>query len=70
MTKRAKYSFTPKSFHDGTPWIVLEPLWENLPVLSQGLLGFDLPAGTSHERAKEIAEFLNDNIVNVSYTNL
>jgi hypothetical protein len=43
---------------------------EDLIVLGNGFLGFDLPNGTTIEKAKEIAEFLEENIANVSYTKL
>jgi hypothetical protein len=33
-------------------------------------LGFDLPAGNTIEKAKEIAQFLEENIATVSYTKL
>ena len=50
------------------PWICLEPVKEDLKVVRNGFLGFDLPIGTTIEKAKKIAEFLGENITTVSYT--
>ena len=70
MTERVRMSFKVKEFTDGQPWIFLEPVDEDLIVLGNGFLGFDLPNGTTIEKAKEIAEFLEENIANVSHTKL
>ena len=70
MTERVRMSFKVKEFTDGQPWIFLEPVDEDLIVLGNGFLRFDLPNGTTIEKAKEIAEFLEENIANVSYTKL
>jgi hypothetical protein len=68
-TYRAKYSFEVKAYEDGkTPWIMLEPLREGVPVLTRGFLGFDLPSGTTEEQAYAIAEYLNEKIEWVTYT--
>ncbi len=68
MTERARYTFTVKERADGAPYIVMESFHENLTALSSGFLSFDLPEGTTHARAKEIAEYLNANIAGVAYT--
>ena len=68
MTERVRMSFKVKEFPGGQPWICLKPVKEDLIVLGNGFLGFDLPAETTIEKAKEIAEFLEENIANVSYT--
>jgi hypothetical protein len=70
MTERVRMSFKVKEFPNGQPWICLEPVQEDLIVLANGFLGFDLPPGTTIEKAKKIAEFLEENIANVSYTKL
>jgi hypothetical protein len=57
MTERVRMSFRLKEFPGGQPWICLEPIKEDLIVLANGFLGFDLPAGTTIEKAKKIAEF-------------
>jgi hypothetical protein len=70
MTERVRMNFKVKEFPDGQPWICLEPVQEDLIVLANGFLGFDLPRGTTIEKAKKIAEFLEENIANVSCTKL
>ena len=40
----------------------------DLKVVRNGFLGFDLPIGTTIEKAKKISEFLGENITTVSYT--
>jgi len=70
MTERVRISFKVKEFPSGQPWICLEPTKEDLIVLGNGFLGFDLPAGTTIDKAREIAEFLEENIPMVSYTKL
>ncbi len=42
MTERARYVFGVKAFADGKPWIYLEPLKDQLSILRDGFLGFDL----------------------------
>jgi len=46
----------------GSAW---NPVQEDLIVLANGFLGFDLPPGTTIEKAKKIAGFLEENIANV-----
>ncbi len=65
MTERVRMSFKLKEFPDGQPRICLEPVQEDLIVLANGFLGFDLPPGTTIEKAKKIAGFLEENIANV-----
>ncbi len=43
-------------------------LYKEPGLFKDGYLGLDLPDGTSFERAKEFANFLNDNIESVRYT--
>jgi hypothetical protein len=68
MTERTRVHFTAKRAADGRPWIMLEAVVENLSVLDEGILGFDLPEGTSDDRAREIETFLNENITNAHFT--
>ena len=68
MTERVRMSCRVKEFPGGQPWICLEPVKEDLKVVRNGFLGFDLPIGTTIEKAKKIAEFLGENITTVSYT--
>src|SRR6266478_5653054 len=57
MTERVRMSFKVKNFQMGNRWICLEPVQEDLVVLANGFLGFDLPPGTTIEKTKKIAEF-------------
>ena len=64
----ARYKFIVKEYHDGTPWLVLEPLTDHLPNLKRGFMGFDLAEGTTHKEAQELAEILNGKVTTVTYT--
>ena len=68
QTDRASYVFTVKEYADGTPWIMLETLRDDLELLKDGFLGFDLPKGTSFDKAKEIAKYMRDNLGDMTYT--
>jgi hypothetical protein len=68
MTERTRVVFRVKKSVSGDFWICLEPLERNLKVLGNGFLGFDLPEGTTINKAEEIAAFLQENISSVSYT--
>ena len=71
MTERAQYCFKVKEFADGTPFIAMEPVHEDLSILSNRiLLSFDLNKGTTFERAKQIAEFMDENISQVALTKI
>ena len=52
-TKRGEFNFVVKERPDGTVWIAAEP--SGGEEVFKGLMGFDLPFGTTLERAKEIA---------------
>jgi hypothetical protein len=68
-TSRGEYRFIVKEYGDGTPWIMLELYREpGLPILEDGFLGFDLPPGTDIRRAREIADFLEENLTTLSHT--
>jgi hypothetical protein len=68
MTARIEPVFRVKEYVDGKPWIMIEHL-ENAPGFPhQFFFGLDLPDGTSFEKAKDIAEFLNKNITHVTAT--
>jgi hypothetical protein len=72
MTVRAEFRFVAKAYADGTPWIAFEPLQGQLSGegLPTGIFGFDLPSGTSGERAEEIARFLEENIRSFTFTQM
>jgi hypothetical protein len=69
-TERARYTFVVKAFPGGPPWIVLERSGKSLDVLGDGLLGFDLTAGTTLKEAEELAALLRHAVIQVSYTSL
>lgn len=70
-TDRAEYYFKVSEYADGTPWIYFELRRPpNLPMVSNGFLGMDLPAGTSYKEAEKIADFLNENIKCVTATSI
>jgi hypothetical protein len=70
MTTRARFRFVVKAYAKGTPWIAFEPLDSQLQGegLPTGIFGFDLPEGTSGERAKETAKYLDENISQFTFT--
>jgi hypothetical protein len=49
-------------------FIAIEPYDESLGILVAGLLCFGLPKDVTEEKAKEIEDFLNDNLTSISYT--
>lgn len=67
MTVRAKPIFTVKEYAEGQPWICIE-YWNNEPGMPMDLFGFDLAPGTSIQKAKEVAKFMNDNLEQFSFT--
>lgn len=70
-TQRGRFFFKVAEFGDGTPWIMTEPYYpeDRLPALGKdGFVGFDLKPGTTHQQAKDIAEFLNKHIESITCT--
>lgn len=49
-------------------FIAAEALDRPLSILKNGLLGFELPRGTSPDQAEEIARFLNAKLSIMSFT--
>jgi hypothetical protein len=70
ITERATYNFTVKVYPCGQIYIACDPLDRNLAIAGDGVFGFDLPEGTTAERAGEIARFLTDHLVGMTYTPL
>ena len=60
MTERT-LSFKVNNFQWATVDLS-EPVQEDLVVLANGFLGFDLPPGTTIEKTKKIAEFLEEKL--------
>jgi hypothetical protein len=67
MTEHGEFRFTVKETHDGKSWIAFESAGDKIKGV-QGLLGLDLKAGTTHLKAKEIAQYLNNNVKSLSLT--
>jgi hypothetical protein len=70
ITERATYNFTVKVYPSGQLYIACDLLDHNLTIAGDGMFGFDLPEGMTTERATEIARFLNDNLLHMTYTML
>jgi hypothetical protein len=64
-TETCRYLFVVKEGVGGQPWIVLEPVRDNLGILDNGFLGLTLRKGISYEEAQEIARYLRDNLLEV-----
>ena len=71
MTNRANYVFCVKEYdQDSPPWIMLESQDGNIPILQNGIIGFDLRPGTTFQQAQEIASYLNSHIECLTHTDL
>jgi hypothetical protein len=68
ITDRATYNFTVKVYSCGQLYLACDPIDGNLAIAGDGQFGFDLPAGVTTERATEIARFLNEHLVCMTYT--
>jgi len=62
MKEKVRVVFRVQEVSGGEPSIRLEPLDKNLKNLGIGFLGFELPEGTTINKAEEIAAFLQENI--------
>jgi hypothetical protein len=69
-TEKEKYVFRVKEYSDGTPFIMLEPENDDLTILQDGFLSFDLNEGSDLKEASEIAEYMNDNLDLVCFTKI
>lgn len=67
-TDRANYLFKVSEGPDGKPWVSTEPRYADVPILRHALLGFDLPKGTTIQKAEQIARYLNANLDDVNVT--
>ena|SRR5436305_1593425 len=61
----ARYIFKVKEGISG-PFLVAEPNRDEIPLFKFALLIFNLPQGTSLHKAEKIAEFMNDNLGDMS----
>lgn len=67
MTSRAKPIFAVKQYASRQPWIAIEYSTADKD-MPNSLFGFDLPDGTSFDKAEEIAAYLNKNLTEFSCT--
>ena len=68
ITERVTYNYTVKVYPSGQLYIACDPLDRNLAIAGDGTFGFDLPDGISAERAAEIATWMNENLLSMTYT--
>lgn len=68
-TDRARFQFSAREYvvGSGMRYIKAEPIEGELAGLD-GMLGFELLPGTTLDQAREIAEYLNDRLVAITYT--
>lgn len=66
---RARFQFSAREYvvGSGMRYIKAEPTEGELAGLD-GMLGFELLPGTTLDQAREIAEYLNDRLVAITYT--
>jgi hypothetical protein len=68
IIERATYNFTVKVYPNGQLYIACDPIDRNLAIAGDGVFGFDLPEGITAERAAEIARFMSEHLICMSYT--
>ncbi len=68
ITDRATYNFTVKVYPSGELYIACDPIDRPLEIGRDGVFGFELPEGTTSERATDIARFMNENLRSMTYT--
>jgi hypothetical protein len=68
IIERATYNFTVKVYPNGQLYIACDPIDRNLAIAGDGVFGFDLSEGITAERAAEIARFMSEHLVCMSYT--
>jgi hypothetical protein len=70
ITERAPYNFTVKVYPSGQLYIACDPIDGTLAIAGDGVFGFDLRQGITAEQATEVASFLNDHLLCMTYTAL
>ncbi|OSJ16834.1 hypothetical protein BST63_10590 [Bradyrhizobium canariense] len=68
MTERASVRFRVTQYANEQPWIVVEPLGGGRLDMFKKVIGLDLAAGTSFEKAARICDLLNENIEQIGET--
>ena len=67
-TERSNCHFAVERASDGKPILVVQLYQDAIPILREVLLGFDLLGGTQLEQAKELAEMLNERVLDFFVT--
>lgn len=69
-THRARVVFTIAEYGDGTPWIMLKPREQTLPVLQRGdgFLGLEFRNGVTMEEAQRFVEEMRRMLTAVTHT--
>ncbi len=67
-TERSNCSFTVQQT-DGKPILVVQFYQESILHLREAVVGFDLLGGTHPDRAKKLAEMLNEHVLDMFVTN-
>jgi hypothetical protein len=67
-TERSNCHFAVQRAGDGKPVLVVQLYQDTIPILKEALLGFDLLGGTQLEQAKELAEMLNERVLDFFVT--
>lgn len=68
MTKRGRPHFRISEYPSGDPWIVIEQFDGPALEMCKRTIGFDLPAGTTPDKAEAIRKFLVDHVVFITET--
>jgi hypothetical protein len=67
-TERSNCHFAVQQASDGKPIVVVQLYQDAIPILSGVLLGFALLGGTQLAQAKELAEMLNERVLDCFVT--
>ena len=67
-TEHGQFRFTVKECEDGTPYITAEPLRGLITAFKDADVGFGLPAGSTLDQAKRVADFMNQNLPSMFLT--
>jgi hypothetical protein len=66
-TERSNCRFTVEQA-GGKPFLAVQLFHDTIPLLNGALLGFDLLGGISVEKAKKLAEILNEHVLELFVT--
>ena len=69
--EEVKYKFTVKEDDRSNVWLMCEPQTKELTIVGeQGFLSLNLKPNCSYLEAQNIAQYLNKNIENISYSSI